>query len=102
MVVPIFARLHAVAAADAFGRVEQNASRLAVLEPSCRHEVAVLLSQSFGLILSHASPFPTLAKIYQRVYHLTFMGVNKITAEDRGLKIDLWVDGKIALVFYHW
>jgi hypothetical protein len=74
MIVPIFAGLHAVAAADALGGVEQDASRFAVYEPTGRNEVAVLLNQSLGWIGSHAASF--LESYSLTVYHFRFAPVN--------------------------
>jgi hypothetical protein len=53
VIIPILAGLHAVAAADALGRVKQNAPRFAVYESTCWNQIAVLFSQSFGWIRSH-------------------------------------------------
>jgi hypothetical protein len=77
MVVPIFASLDAVAAADTLRCVEQNTSWFPVLEPGSGHQVAVLLSQKFGGVFGHAAFF--LANHFsstRNVYHLLFAGVN--------------------------
>ena len=66
MIVPILARLYAMATADALGRVEKNAARLAVYEPAGGHQVAVLLSQSFNRTSGHELSFRVLLGNYQR------------------------------------
>ena len=42
MIVPVFTRLDTMATADAFGRIEENASRSAVTKLSGWDEIAVL------------------------------------------------------------
>src|SRR5215469_4449469 len=79
MVVPIFAGLDAVAAADALRCVEQITSWFPVLEPGSGHQVAVLLSKKFGGIFRHAASF--LANHFsskRNVYHLLFAVVNSV------------------------
>jgi hypothetical protein len=77
VIVPVFTRLHAVAAANTLGGIEENAPRLAVSEPRRGNEIAVFYCQSFGGIYSHAASFPELEKFQQRlVYHLSFVTVN--------------------------
>jgi hypothetical protein len=76
MLVPIFARLHAVAAADAFRRVEQNAPRLAVPEPGRGDEVAISLFQNFNWICGHAASFPKSRLLTANLYHFPFAPVN--------------------------
>ena len=41
MIVPVLARLNALAATDAFGRIEKNCSRSAVEQPACRKRAAL-------------------------------------------------------------
>ena len=75
MIVPVFARLHAVSAANAFRRVKQDTARFAVYEPACGHQIAVFAIESFSGINSHSVPlYRALAESV--VYHLTFTGVN--------------------------
>jgi len=60
MIVPILARLYAMATADALGRVEKNAARLAVEQPAGGHEVAVFLSESLIGMYHRARSFRIL------------------------------------------
>ena len=82
MIVPILARLYAMATADALGRVDKNAARLAVYEPAGGHQLAVLLSQSFNRTSGHefvlSSPARKLSAV---IYHFEFQSVN--TQPDR-------------------
>ena len=78
MLVPIFARLHAVAAADAFRRVKQYAPRLAVPEPGRGNEVAISLFQNFNWICGHAASFPKSRLLTANLYHFSFVPVNQI------------------------
>jgi len=77
VLVPILARLHAVAAADAFGRVEENAARLAVFQARRGDEIAVLLNQRISGIRRHAPSFQLRTMSNAEMYHLGFRGVNK-------------------------
>ena len=78
MLVPIFARLHAVAAADTFCRVEQDAAPLAVVEPGRGNEVAVLVSQTFSGICGHRASFLESHLLTANLYHFSFVPVNQI------------------------
>jgi hypothetical protein len=63
VIVPVFTRLHAVAAANTLGGIEENASRLAVSEPRRGNEIAVFYRQSFGGIYSHAASLSRVGEI---------------------------------------
>ena len=56
MIVPILASLNAVAAADAFASVKQNASGLAVPEPRRGNQIAVF-HQTCRWSFGHVRPF---------------------------------------------
>jgi hypothetical protein len=68
-----------VAAADAFGGVEQNAARLAVYEASRGDQIAILLSQRLGRG-SHEFPFSRALSLTGEVYHFRFTTVNPFLA----------------------
>jgi hypothetical protein len=81
MIVPILARLYAMATADALGRVEKNAAWLAVYKPAGGHQLAVLLSQSFNRTSGHELSFRPARKLSAVIYHFEFQSVN--TQPDR-------------------
>ena len=68
VIVPVLTCLDTVTAADAFGRIEEDASRLAIAEPRGRNQAAVLsgkaLSRSFQCI------------VHAPMYHFFFAAVN--------------------------
>jgi hypothetical protein len=66
VIVPVLTSLDTVPAADAFGRIEENASCFAVAEPRGRNQAAVLLNKARGLeCIAHAP-----------MYHFFFAAVN--------------------------
>ena len=68
MIVPVLTSLDTVPAADAFGRIEKNASCLAIPEPGGWNQAAVLFDETFGWgfhVIAHAP-----------MYHLFFAVVN--------------------------
>jgi hypothetical protein len=77
MFVPILASLHAVAAADAFGGIEQDTARLAVSKSGGWNQIAVLLSQRLGR-RTHGFPFSRYKSLTGDVYHFRFTTVNRI------------------------
>ena len=78
MIVPIFASLHAVAAANALGRIEKNAARFAVLEPCLVGTKLPYCSVNVALgCFAIQNPFVTSRKLSSVVYHLSFMSANQ-------------------------
>ena len=67
MIVPVLTSLDTVTTADAFGRIEENASRFAIAEPRDRNQAAVLLTA-----LGRACQTITHAPMY----HFFFAAVN--------------------------
>jgi hypothetical protein len=79
VIVPILAGLHAVAAADAPGRIEQDAPWSTVHEASRGYQITVLLGQGLGYAIGHAASF--LDSCSLTIYHFRFTQVNKFTEE---------------------
>ena len=72
VIVPVLTCLNTVTAADALGRIEENASRFSVEKFSGWNQVSVLLSQSVGRSVRHAA---SSVIISNTEYHVFFVAV---------------------------
>lgn len=68
VIVPVLTSLNTMPAADAFGRIEENASRFAIPEPRGWNQAAVLLEKIF------VRGFHVIA--HDPMYHFFFVAVN--------------------------
>ena len=68
VIVPVLTCLDTVTAADAFGRIEEDASRLAIAEPRGRNQAAVLSGKALSRRFQSIAHAP--------MYHFFFAAVN--------------------------